>query len=77
MCRDLADYFYPISIVEKEQILMICQQEKIDFLPYHRLGREKYLSLDIPYPYEDKDDMDKTECDKLYKLFTDKYEKSK
>ena len=51
--------------------------ERIDFLPYHRLGREKYLSLDIPYPYEDKDDMDKTECDKLYKLFTDKYEKSK
>lgn len=51
--------------------------ERIDFLPYHRLGREKYQTLNIPYPYEDKNDMDKNECDKLYKLFNEKYEKSK
>lgn len=50
--------------------------ERVDFLPYHRLGREKYLSLNIPYPYEDKNDMDKIECDKLYKLFLEKYEKT-
>lgn len=30
VCRDLVDVFYPISIVEKEQILSICQQEHID-----------------------------------------------
>ena len=30
VCRDLVDVFYPISIVEKEQILAICQQEYID-----------------------------------------------
>ena len=30
VCRDLVDVFYPISIVEKEQILSICQQEYID-----------------------------------------------
>ena len=30
VCRDLVDAFYPISIVEKEQILAICQQEHID-----------------------------------------------
>ena len=30
VCRDLVDVFYPISIVEKEQILAICQQERID-----------------------------------------------
>ena len=30
VCRDLVDVFYPISIVEKEQILAICQQEHID-----------------------------------------------
>ena len=30
VCCDLADVFYPISIVEKEQILAICQQEQID-----------------------------------------------
>ena len=30
VCKDLVDVFYPISIVEKEQILAICQQEHID-----------------------------------------------
>lgn len=30
VCRDFVDVFYPISIVEKEQILTICQQEHID-----------------------------------------------
>ena len=30
VCKDIVDVFYPISIVEKEQILVICQQEKID-----------------------------------------------
>lgn len=30
VCPELCDRFYPISIVEKEQILHICQQEHID-----------------------------------------------
>lgn len=30
VCKDVADIFYPISIVEKEQILEICKQERID-----------------------------------------------
>ena len=30
VCADVADKFYPISIVEKERILDICQGEKID-----------------------------------------------
>lgn len=30
VCKDLADYFYPISIIEKEEILEICQQVGID-----------------------------------------------
>lgn len=30
VCKDLVDVFYPISIVEKEQILAICQQEHIN-----------------------------------------------
>lgn len=50
--------------------------ERVDFLPYHRLGREKYLTLNIPYPYEDKTDMDKEECDKLYKYFESQYKKN-
>lgn len=30
VCKEVADKFYPISIVEKEEILSICQNEKID-----------------------------------------------
>ena len=30
VCKDVADMFYPISIVEKEQILEICKQEQTD-----------------------------------------------
>lgn len=30
MCKDEADEFYPISIVEKEHILSICSEKQID-----------------------------------------------
>lgn len=30
VCKDAADEFYPISIVEKEQILSICREKQID-----------------------------------------------
>ena len=30
VCRDVCDVFYPISIIEKEEILRICREEKID-----------------------------------------------
>lgn len=30
VCKDIVDAFYPISIVEKEQILAICRKEHID-----------------------------------------------
>ncbi len=29
-CADICDKFYPISIIEKEEILRICKEEKID-----------------------------------------------
>ena len=50
--------------------------ERVDFLPYHRLGREKYLAMNIDYPYEDKQDMNKDSCDKLYKYFEEQYKKN-
>jgi len=40
--------------------------EKIEFLPFHRLGREKYLNLNIPYPYEEKNDMEHKKCEELH-----------
>ena len=30
VCKELVDYFYPISIVEKEEILKVCQEVGID-----------------------------------------------
>ena len=49
--------------------------ERIDFLPYHRLGKEKYEYLKIPYPYENKPEMDKEKCNQLYNLFLEKQKK--
>lgn len=53
----------------KEQLKQIKNIKKIDFLPYHTLGREKYKDLGIEYPYETLKAMDKEECQKLYQKF--------
>ena len=66
---------YITSLVE--YLKKIKNIERVDFLPYHRLGREKYLKLNIPYPYENKQDMDKDKCDKLFKIFLEKQKSSK
>lgn len=47
--------------------------ERIDFLPFHRLGEEKYTALKIDYPYKEKNDMDKIKCQILYENFIKKY----
>lgn len=47
--------------------------ERVDFLPYHRLGREKYLTIGIPYPYENMKEMDKERCKELYNKFIKKF----
>ena len=60
-----------------EYLKRINNIEKIEFLPFHRLGREKYIKLNIDYPYEEKNDMDKEKCNKLYELFISKYKKRK
>ena len=52
-----------------EFIKKINNVEKVEFLPYHKLGEEKYRKLNIPYPYNNKSEMDKSECEKLYEYF--------
>ena len=47
--------------------------ERIDFLPYHKLGSEKYEKLGIPYPYQEKEEMDKVKCQELYQKFMNMY----
>lgn len=53
----------------KEEISKIKNVEKVEFLPYHKLGREKYIAMNIPYPMENIPEMDKDKCDELYKRF--------
>ena len=43
--------------------------ERVDFLPYHKLGSEKYIKLGIKNPYRNKSEMDKEKCEELYKKF--------
>lgn len=40
--------------------------EKVEFLPYHKMGDEKYKKLNIINPYLEKEAMDKEKCDELY-----------
>lgn len=50
--------------------------ERIDFLPFHRLGEEKYIKLRIPYPYKNLKNMEKERCTKLYNMFINKWQSS-
>lgn len=47
--------------------------KKVEFLPYHRLGYEKYVKLGIDYPYKNIDEMDRDKCQELYKKFMEMY----
>ena len=64
-------YSYMDSLVE--YLGHIKNVERVDFLPFHRLGREKYMKLNLLYPYEDKEDMDKEKCMELYEYFQKRY----
>lgn len=48
--------------------------EKVEFIPYHKLGSEKYITLNIFNPYKDKMEMDKEKCNELYNYFLNKGE---
>lgn len=49
--------------------------EKIEFLPYHTLGKEKYEKMGLDYPLKDLEEMDKEKCEELYNKFMDLYNK--
>ena len=57
----------------KQYIKTIKNVERIDFLPYHKLGSEKYDKLGIINPYKDMPEMDKEKCNLLYEKFTKLY----
>lgn len=47
--------------------------EKIEFLPYHKMGDSKYEKLGINNPYLEKKPMDTNKCNQLYNEFLDIY----
>ena len=53
----------------KEYINNISNVEKVEFLPYHTLGKEKYKKLNIINPLEDVLDMDKQKSEELFEYF--------
>ena len=55
----------------KEYLKKINNIERIDLLPYHTMGVNKYRKLGIKYPLEGVPPMDKDKLDELYKLLKD------
>ena len=70
--HDNKEYMLDLSRFLKEHIKNV---KRVDFLPYHKLGSEKYEKLGINNPYINMPEMDKTKCDELYKIFMEDFEK--
>ena len=49
--------------------------EKIEFLPYHTMGISKYKELNMSYPLENVEAMDREKCKELEKLLKKELEK--
>lgn len=49
--------------------------ERVEFLPYHKLGTEKYEKLHIFNPYQEKEAMDATKCKELNDYFISIFKK--
>lgn len=64
--HDNEDYITNLAKFIKDNIKNVT---RVDFLPYHKLGDEKYKKLGIKNPYLDKEAMDKAKCEELHKQF--------
>ena len=63
---DNKEYLYSLKKFINQYIHNV---EKIEFIPFHYLGREKYEKLGIEYPLNNIPEMDKNLCQKLYEEF--------
>ena len=68
--NDNANYIKELSSFIKDNINNV---SRVDFLPYHKMGVEKYNKLGIEDPYKDIEAMDKDKCDMLYKEFLEEF----
>ena len=68
--NDNSDYIKNLSTFIKDNINNVT---RVDFLPYHKMGIEKYNKLGIEDPYKDIPAMDKDKCDLLYREFLEEF----
>lgn len=68
--NDNSEYVVDLSNFIKKYIRNV---KRVDFLPYHNLGEEKYNKLNIPYPYKGKENMSKDKSAELYKIFCEEF----
>jgi pyruvate formate lyase activating enzyme len=68
--NDNEDYVKKLSEFIKDNIYNVT---RVDFLPFHKMGVEKYQKLGIEDPYKDVLAMDKDKCDVLYKVFLEEF----
>ncbi len=68
--NDNKKYIDELVLFLKENINNI---KKVEFLPFHTLGFQKYKELNIKNPYLKKEAMDKEKCKELEKYFHKKY----
>ena len=64
--NDNLEYIKGLSEFIKKNIKNV---KRVDFLPYHKLGSEKYIKLGIKEPYKDKEAMNIEKCNNLYQEF--------
>jgi pyruvate formate lyase activating enzyme len=70
--HDNSEYMNGLVKFLKENIKNI---KKVNFLPYHKLGGEKYETLGITNPYLDMPEMDVDRNNALYEKFLEDFEK--
>lgn len=68
--NDSLDYVKGLSKFIKDNINNVT---RVDFLPYHKMGMEKYNKLGIEDPYKHIEAMDKDKCDMLYNAFKEEF----
>lgn len=70
--NDNEEYIHELSKYIKDKIKNV---KKVDFLPYHTLEKEKYEKLGIENKYKDKNNLDVSKKDELYKIFEEDFYK--
>lgn len=58
-------------IIKLKKFIKMIKYEKIELLPYHTMGKEKYEQQNIIYKMQDIPAMDKEKCEELYKKLTE------